>query len=105
MPVRGRFKMNPVKNIPDYPGLLTFFPSKSVIDRGGFKETLSSLVSQVDQQIKEADQKAVDFATGKNYDLHEIMIASEKADLSFKLLMQVRNKLLEAYHEIMRMGF
>jgi len=98
--------MNPIKNISDYPGLPTSFPAKSTTTNGGeFQETLSSLVNQVDQQIKEADQKAVDFATGKSYDLHEIMIASEKADLSFKLLMQVRNKLLEAYHEIMRMGF
>ena len=98
--------MNPIKSVSDYPGLPTSFPEKSAnINGKGFQETLSSLVNQVDQQLKEADQKAVDFATGKSYDLHEIMIASEKAGLSFKLLMQVRNKLLEAYHEIMRMGF
>ena len=98
--------MNPIKNISDYPGLPTSFPARSAGNKGGgFQETLNSLVKQVDLQIKEADQKAVDFATGKNYDLHEIMIASEKADLSFKLLMQVRNKLLEAYQEIIRMGF
>lgn len=98
--------MNPIKNISDYPGLPTSFSSGSAADKsGGFQETLSSLVNQVDQQIRESDQKAFDFATGKNYDIHEIMVASEKADLSFKLLMQVRNKLLEAYHEIIRMNF
>ncbi|MBW1765076.1 MAG: flagellar hook-basal body complex protein FliE [Deltaproteobacteria bacterium] len=72
---------------------------------GGFQGTLNSLISQVDRQIKEADQKAEEFAVGKRHDLHEIMIATEKSELSFKFLLQIRNKLLEAYQEIMRMHF
>lgn len=70
-----------------------------------FKDTLKSLISDVDNQIKDADQKAKDFALGENHDIHEIIIASEKADISFRFLMQIRNKLLEAYQEIMRMNF
>jgi flagellar hook-basal body complex protein FliE len=57
----------------------------------------------VDGALKEADQSVRDLAVGKRHDLHEIMIATEKADVSFKFLMQIRNKLLEAYQEIMRM--
>ena len=75
------------------------------IEKGGFQGTLRSLISQVDRQIKEADQKAEEFAVGKPHNLHEIMIASEKSELSFKFLLQIRNKLLEAYQEIMRMNF
>ena len=46
-----------------------------------------------------------EFAVGKRQDLHEIMIASEKANLSFKFLLEIRNKLLDAYREVMRMSF
>ena len=72
---------------------------------GNFQDLLKSLVSNTDQQIKAANKKAEEFAIGKNHNLHEIMIASEKADLSFRFLLQIRNKLLEAYQEIMRMNF
>ena len=70
-----------------------------------FKDTFKSLVSQVEGQLEEADQMAENFAAGKDQSLHETMIATEKADLSFRLLLQIRNKLLEAYQEIMRMNF
>jgi flagellar hook-basal body complex protein FliE len=71
----------------------------------GFVEALKVFTAQVDAQIKEANQKTEEFAVGKSHDLHEIMIASEKADLSFRLLVQIRNKVLDAYQEIMRMQF
>ena len=70
-----------------------------------FVDTLKSLTSQVDQEINEASRKTEEFAVGKDFDLHEIMIANEKADLSFRLLLQIRNKLLDAYQEVMRMQF
>ena len=70
-----------------------------------FAETLKSLYRDVDQQIQEADQKAEELALGRRQDLHEVMIASQKADISFRFLMQIRNKLLEAYQEVMRMQF
>ena len=72
---------------------------------GDFLTTLKSYVNDVDHQIKATDEKVKDFAVGKSHNIHEIMIAGEKSNLSFKLLMQIRNKLLEAYHEIMRMQF
>ena len=70
-----------------------------------FADTLKSFYSQVNDQISDADQKAEEFAVGKRHGLHEIMIATEKADISFRLLLQIRNKLLEGYQEIMRMQF
>lgn len=74
-------------------------PSKS----GGFLDTLKKFASETDEQIKEADTQMQKLAVGKSNDLQEVVMATEKADLSFKLLVQVRNKLLEAYQEIMRM--
>ena len=98
--------MEPLKNLSDHTPL-SFFNRKQSIDPGhnDFADTLKSMLLHVDRQIKDADQKAEDFALGKEYDLHEIMIASEKADLSFRLLLRIRNKLLDAYQEIMRMSF
>jgi len=52
-----------------------------------------------------AAQQAVDgYATGQSQNLHETMIAIEKADISLSLLVNVRNKLLDAYREVMRMS-
>ena len=70
-----------------------------------FQNTLSGLISDVDAQLKETDQLTQDFAMGKNNNIHEVMIASEKAGISLKFLLQIRNKLLDAYQEIMRMNF
>ena len=84
----------------------TLYPGKNRVNQNDdFLATLKSYVYDVDHQMKETDEKVKDFAVGKHHDIHEIMIASEKSSLSFKLLMQIRNKLLEAYHEIMRMQF
>lgn len=50
-----------------------------------------------------ADNEIQALAVGKNGDLHNTMIAMEEADVSFQLLMQIRNKIVAAYQEIMRM--
>ena len=97
--------MNPIKGIPG-----NLIPSsdfgKGRVDEGpSFGETLKSLYAQVNEQIQEADKKGEEFALGKRQDILETMIASEKADIHFKFLLQIRNKLLDAYHEIMRMNF
>lgn len=70
-----------------------------------FLDTLRSLTAQVEKRLGESDHKAEAFSVGNPEDLHEIMIAGEKADLSLRLLLQIRNKLLSAYQEIMRMQF
>ena len=70
---------------------------------GGFEDTLKTFLQSTDQQLKAADKKTAEFAVGERYDLHEIMIASEKAGIQFSLLLNVRNKLLEAYQEVMKM--
>ena len=68
-----------------------------------FMETLKESLSQVNNIQKEADQSVVDLASGKDQEIHQTMIAIEKADVSFQLMMKVRNKILSAYEEISRM--
>ena len=81
-------------------------PEKGASPQGRtFVDTLRSFAGQVDQEMNGANRMTEEFAVGRDFDLHDIMIASEKADLSFRLLLQIRNKLLDAYQEIMRMQF
>jgi flagellar hook-basal body complex protein FliE len=70
---------------------------------GDFMEIMKGLTKEVDEKLKTADQKVQQFALGQSQDLHEVVVASEKADISLRFLLQLRNKLLEAYQEMMRM--
>src|SRR3989442_2026740 len=51
---------------------------------------------------KDSDLKMQQLATGQNTNIHETMIASEKADIALRMMVQVRNKMIEAYQEMMR---
>jgi len=68
-----------------------------------FAATLKDAVGQVNALQKESDHKMQELATGKTQNIHETMIAAEKADIALRLMVQVRNKMIEAYQEIMRM--
>lgn len=68
-----------------------------------FGETLSQAVKDVNTLQGEAGKAIERMVTGEATDLHEVMIAAEKAKTSFELLMEIRNKTIDAYREIMRM--
>ncbi len=68
-----------------------------------FADTLTQSLEKVNDLQKEADKAIQDFASGEPKNIHETMIAVNKADLAFRLTMQVRNKIVEAYQEVMRM--
>lgn len=68
-----------------------------------FGETLKDAVASVNQLQQTADRKMEDLATGKAKSIPDVMIAAEKADIALKLMLQVRNKVIDAYQEIMKM--
>jgi flagellar hook-basal body complex protein FliE len=68
-----------------------------------FAARLTSELGRINGQLLAADGQVADLALGKVQNLHEVMIALEEAKLSFQLLVQVRNRALEAYQEILRM--
>lgn len=68
-----------------------------------FGETLKDAIQEVNQLQKTSDKKMQDLATGKTDNIPEVMIAAEKADIALKLMVQVRSKIIDAYHEIMKM--
>ncbi len=68
-----------------------------------FKDTMGGFVDDVNNMQVKADTAIEDFATGKAENIHEVMISMQKAEMSFKFLMQTRNKLVDAYKEVMRL--
>lgn len=73
---------------------------KSPVD---FAKMLSDAVEKVNSLQKNAEQMASDFALGKISNIHDVIIEAEKASVALKLTTEVRNKIVEAYREIMRM--
>jgi flagellar hook-basal body complex protein FliE len=68
-----------------------------------FDAVLEDSLRQVQQLQHDADRAITALASGGATSLHETMLAVEQADLSFRLMMQVRNKIVEAYQEVLRM--
>jgi len=68
-----------------------------------FKDVITGFINDVDKMQKASEQAVKDYASGEITDIHEVMVAVEEANLSFQLMMEVRNRLLESYREIMRM--
>jgi len=71
--------------------------------KGDFNNVLKSAMGEVGELQEKAKQSIQQMVGEGKGDLQETMIALEKADVSFKLMMQIRNKVLDAYQEIMRM--
>ncbi len=70
-----------------------------------FGQQLENAVSGVDLQQQDAESKVSSMLAGGGTDVHDAMIAVQKADLSFQLMLQVRNRVVQAYQEIERMQF
>jgi flagellar hook-basal body complex protein FliE len=70
---------------------------------GGFTESLQAAVATVDALQLDADAESSKLAQGGG-NLHETMLALEKADVGMRVAMKVRNKIIDAYNEVMRMS-
>jgi flagellar hook-basal body complex protein FliE len=68
-----------------------------------FQETLNGFIKDVDGLIKDAGAKADGLVRGEVGDIHQVMIAAQKASVGLDLVIEMRNKLLESYRELMRM--
>lgn len=71
-------------------------------DGANFDEVLKNAIQQVSDLQHEAGMESQKLLTGSSQDIHSAMVALQKADLSFQMMMQVRNKLVVAYQEIMK---
>jgi flagellar hook-basal body complex protein FliE len=88
-----------------YVGLEKSYKSKQKVTGTGdpFGSMLKDAIQEVNKLQQEADLSVKQLAGGQPIDIHQTMIAMEKAEISFQMMMQVRNKIIAAYEEIMRM--
>lgn len=86
-------------------GNSSFFPEKKVQQKSSntFVNTLKEMVQDVNNLQFQAKNVNEAFIRGDIEDLHQVTIAQEKARIGLELLLEIRNKLLEGYQEIMRM--
>ena len=69
----------------------------------GFKELLEQQIDKVNELQKDAKEAIEDLASGRRRDVESVMIATVKADTAFRILLQVRNKVMDAYEELKQM--
>lgn len=76
----------------------------SVPSTGSSKDQFMQLLSQVDNNIHDAGSSLEKFSLGEADSLHQVMLSISKAKTSFEFVVQVRNRLVEGYQEVLRMG-
>jgi flagellar hook-basal body complex protein FliE len=71
---------------------------------GSFGETFDKTLNEVNRMIQDANTASAKMATGDVDDIADVMIAAEKASIGLELVVEIRNKLLDSYRELMRMS-
>jgi len=97
--------MNSINITSGTPPLLLKQVENNPVEQAGssFGGIIKDTISQTVAAEQQSDQAIEGLATGQAKNLHEVMISVEKADISLKMLVQFRNKALQAYEEMMRM--
>ena len=98
-PISGIGSLGSIGNLPKLE------PLQKTPEEGSFSGVLSNALHQVNQLNTTADQQIGGVLQGGNADMSSVMIAVEKADVAFQLMMQVRNKIVNAYQDIEKMQF
>lgn len=100
-PITPITKINSLEDLQKLSGSSTQDPSQVQIP---FQSVFQDAVNNVNQTQSNLDSETYKMTTGQSDNLHDIAIASKKASLSVDLLVQLRNKVLDAYNEVMRMS-
>jgi len=78
-------------------------PASPASEPGAFQKVLEGTINSLESLNKTATDSAQKFLTGQNEELHSTILATQRASLAFDLGLQVRNKVVDAYQEVMRM--
>jgi flagellar hook-basal body complex protein FliE len=91
----------------DKPGFTitsTLTPQGKTTAKGlDFVDTLKETIDSTNKLAKESEKAALDLSSGKSANIHEAMIAMQKADVSLRLLVKMTNKIIEGYNELNRL--
>ena len=90
----------PGKDVAEMPSVL---PAATPVSGDSFSSLLGKMVSEVNAQQQISAQSVNALQSGQNVPLHQAVISMEEASVSFQLMVEVRNKLLDSYQELMRM--
>lgn len=80
-------------------------PAQDSAKNGSFGDLVNNFIDQTNATQMQSDVAIQDFATGKTDNVQQVVLALAKADMSFQLFMEIRNKLIDSYNELMRMQF
>jgi flagellar hook-basal body complex protein FliE len=94
-----RLKQNLMNSVPQSGGGTPPNPT----GKTEFQDLLEKGVKEVNTGAREAEKASMDLASGRSSNIHETMLAVTKAELGFNMMVQMRNKVIEAYQEVMRM--
>lgn len=89
--------------LPDQIGQIGQIGQASQPAPGGFQAAMKSAIETVNSMKNDADATARRFLSGEGGELHQVALEQQQAQLAFDLFLQVRNKAVQAYQEVMRM--
>lgn len=95
--------LGPVGSLPRLQPLAAAPPADGPAAPGGFAGVLNTILGSNQQANAAADAAIADLATGKAQDLHTVTLALAQADTSFRLILELRNRLADAFQEVSRM--
>jgi flagellar hook-basal body complex protein FliE len=85
------------------PALDSILPAGSPATGGAFQDAFSAAIKSVEASAQDASSSVQRFLSGEGEDVHTTVLAAQRAELSFDLFLQARNKVVSAYQEIMRL--
>jgi flagellar hook-basal body complex protein FliE len=95
--------IRPIGFIPIVPEGAKAVVQAQKVDGKSFNEMLGESIAEVNKYQLDAERATQALATGQTDNIDQVLIAVRKADLAFRTLMQIRNKIIDAYDELMRM--
>jgi len=97
------FAISPISSIAPIAGAPATSATAKAGGSGSFSSLLEGAIQGVEQPAAQADQAVQSFLSGENEDIHTVALATQRASLAFDLGMQMRNKVVAAYQEVMKM--
>jgi len=96
--------VQPIGGITTSPGqLVTHKPATTQPGSVPFVQMISDLVGEANASQVSADQSINDLVAGRTDNVHDVVLSLAKADLSFRMVLEIRNRLIESYQEVLRM--
>jgi flagellar hook-basal body complex protein FliE len=92
-----------VSDIPDIKDSVSLRSEKASAGQSSFSEVLQQAVSRVESYQRDTQQKVDRFMKGEDQEVHEVVLAAQRSEVAFDYFLQVRNKVIQAYQEVMRM--